>query len=272
MEFHLLWIVLIPIIYFSVDLAAPTYVYMFLSIAFGSIAVGLGLSRMRKQWAIAVLVVAIGLMGFNANYFDIGRTLDPEMSAMKFYNEELPKIPDGDKFLGGGWTWAMVYVYNKEEGRNIVPISIDALTSEEYQGILDDMGIEYDVWNEQLYPEMSHITRQGEMAVSIAKLNAGVWIAKETKPEVYQYVIEPAKGNEAYIGRWIGEEIEPEWKWKPSNPYLFISGQLEIKEWHHILWSNRSMLHIAFYGVLGYGAWRLISQGLSKKKKGKNRT
>ncbi|GAI63183.1 unnamed protein product, partial [marine sediment metagenome] len=34
------------------------------------------------------------------------------------------------------------------------------------------------------------------------ELNEGVWIAKETKPEVYQYVIEPAEGNEAYIGRW----------------------------------------------------------------------
>ena len=114
--------------------------------------------------------------------------------------------------------------------------------------------------------EVSYITKQGEIAVSIAELNEGVWIAKETKPEVYQYVIEPAKGNEAYIGRWIGQEIEPEWKWKPSNPYLFISGQLEIAEWHHILWSNRSVLHISFFGILGYGAWWLLSQRWRKNK------
>ncbi|KKK64024.1 hypothetical protein LCGC14_2988390, partial [marine sediment metagenome] len=103
----LLWIVFIPVAYFSINLAAQTFVYMIVAIAFGSIAVGLGLSKMNIRWVWATCILAVGLLGFNADYFDIGRTLDPEMSAMKFYNEELPKIPDGDYFMGGGWTWAM---------------------------------------------------------------------------------------------------------------------------------------------------------------------
>ncbi len=259
-KFHLLWLVLIPIIYFAVNLAAEVYVYMIVAIAFGSIAVGLGLSKMRKQWAFAVLAVAIGLLGFNGWYFKIDR-LDPDMSAMKFYND-LSIIPDGDKFMGGGWTWAMVYVYNKEEGRNIIPISQDAIVSDEYLGILDNMGVKYERSDAE-----SYITKEGEIALSIAQLNNNVWIAKETKPEVYQYEIVPANGNEAYIGRWIGQEMKPgNWQWKPSNPYLFISGALEVSQWHHILWSNRSMLHIAVYGMLGYGAFWYVLSFLRKRK------
>jgi hypothetical protein len=258
-KYSLLWLVLIPIIYFITDMANQTYVYLLPSIAFGSVAVGLGLSRMKMQWSFAVLAVAIGLLGFNGWYFNIDR-LDPDMSAMKFYND-LSIIPDGDKFMGGGWTWAMVYVYNKEEGRNIVPISVDALPSDEYLAILEQEGIKYEPSDSE-----SYITKQGEISVSIAELNEGIWIAKETKPGVYQYEIVLAKGNEAYIGRWIGQEIVPEWKWKPSNPYLYISGQLEVSEWHHILWSNRSMLHISFYGALGYGAWWFLRQMLRKRK------
>ncbi len=261
---HLLWLILIPIIFFVINMATPTYVYMLPSIAFGSIAVGLGLSRMRKEWAFVVLAIAVGLLGFNGWYFDIGNHLDPDMSAMKFY-KDLSIIPDGDKFMGNGWTWAMVYVYNKEEGRNIIPISMDALPSDEYLGILDKEGIKYEKSDSD-----SYITKQGEVSVSIANLNDGVWIAKETKPEVYQYEIVPAKGNEDYIGRWIGQEITPEWKWKPSNPWKFISGALEVSEWHHILWSNRSMLHVMTYGMLGYGAWWCLIKILKRRKAGQS--
>jgi hypothetical protein len=263
----LLWLFLLPILWFATNLSAETYVYMLPSIAFGAVAVGLGLSKMRWQWAVATLVIAVGLMGFNANYFDIGREggLDPEMSAMKFYNEELPKIPDGEIFMGGGWTWAMVYLYNKEEGRNIIPVSTDVLPSEEYLTQLENQGIKL-----VRSKTTSQITLIGEVSLSIAELNEGVWIAKETKPEVYQYVIEPAKGNEAYIGRWIGQEVvTPEWKWKPSNPYLYISGQLEILEWHHVLQSTYNMLLIQVLGILGYGFSMVLVQMWKKQGKGK---
>jgi hypothetical protein len=50
-RYSLLWLVLIPIIYFATDLANETYVYLLPTIAFGAIAIGLGLSRMRIQWA-----------------------------------------------------------------------------------------------------------------------------------------------------------------------------------------------------------------------------
>jgi len=272
----LLWLTLIPILYFITDIAMEVYVYVVVAIAFGSIAVGLGLSKMNKKWLYSTLVVAILLTSFNAWYFDIGTNLDPEMSAEKFYHEELPKIPDGEYFMGGGWTWAMVYLYNKEEGRNIIPISIDALPDPTYLRMLNKRGIETasfevgDLFG--FYDDMSYITKQGIIAQSIAELNNGVWIAKETKPEVYQYEIVPAKGNEDYVGRWIGQEIEAgQWRWKPSNPWLYISGQLEVKEWHHILWANRNfemqrIIPLAFIGVMTVYLVALLLRGRKYKK------
>lgn len=261
-RYHLLWLVLIPILYFVTDMSAQTYVYLLPSIAFGAISVGLSLSKLNRVWLYSTCLVAILLLSFNAWYFNIER-LDADKSAMKFY-EDLDRIPDGEYFMGGGWTWAMVYVYNKEEGRNIIPISVDALPSQEYLALLDGMGVRFNESQSE-----SYITRQGEIAVSITELNEGVWVAKETKPEVYQYEIVRAKGNEDYIGRWIGQEIKPgNWQWKPSNPWEFVSGQLEVSEWHHILWSNRNMLHVMAYGLFGYGIVWYVMRSL-KGRKGK---
>lgn len=268
----LLWLTLIPIIYFAINLAAPTYVYMIVSVAFGSIAVGLGIAKLGDKCGVPVMTVAILLLLFNSVYFDIGEQLDPEMSAMKFYNEELPKISDGEYFMGGGWTWSMVYLYNRQEGRDIIPISIDALPDKNYWSVLDEMGVNYD---RNLLPfdtEIGYISKQGKLALSIAENNDGVWIAKETKPEVYQYEIVPAKGNEAYVGRWIGQEIEPSIRWKPSNPYLFISGQLEVSEWHHILWSSHNAFYVISFIVYGFGLSWLVVRFWKRKRKGNEDT
>ena len=263
---NLLWLFLLPVIWFVTNLSAETYVYMLPAIAFGSVAVGVGLSRMNVAWAWATCAVAIILLGYNAVYFDIGRTLDPEMSTVKFYEEELVKIPDGDIFIGGGWTWAIVYLYNKEEGRNIIPICYDIFPSDKYLSILEEQGIKLKRSDAE-----SHITLTGEVSLSIVELNEGVWIAKETKPEVYQYVIEPGKGNEAYIGRWIGQEVEPEWRWKPSNPYKFITGQLEVAEWHHILRTNHNAIFAISFGIYGLGIYWIILKLVAKRKKHKVR-
>lgn len=210
---------------------------------------------------MATLLIALGLWGFNANYLDIGRTLDPEMSAMKFYNEELSKIPDGEIYMGGGWTWAMVFLYNREEGRNIIPICTDALPSNKYLDILESQGIKL-----TRYPDTSYITKEGSIAVSIAEQNEHVWISKVTKPEVYQYKIVPAKDNIDYIGRWIGQELTPSWQFKPSNPYKYITGQLEVAEWHHILMSKKNAVFVIFCGLCGYTIFWVFTGGFRRKK------
>lgn len=261
----LLWLIILPIAWFATNLAAETFVYLIMAVAFGSIVMVLGLSKMRNGWAWAVALVAVGLLVFNANFFDIGRTLDVEMSAVKFYKEELSKIPDGEYFMGGRWNWAMVYLYNKEEHRNIIPISTDSLPSEKYLDSLEMQGIKFERNN------LSYLDKEATLGLSITKLNDGIWIVKDTKPEVYQSIVEPAKGNEAYIGRWLNQPTIASWKWKPSNPYSFISGALEVSEWNRILLSNWNVKFFAGLASLGlilnWLLWKLPFFGKLDRKK-----
>ena len=259
----LLFLVAIPIVYFVTNLAAQTYVYLMPAIAFGAILIGITLSRLHISLSYATLVVAVGLLIFNANYFDIGRTLDPNLSAQKFYDEELPKIKDGDIFMAGGWTWAITYLYNKEEGRDIVPVSIDILPSNEYLGMLEAKGI-----NLVRTDSDSHIDKQWEVALSIAKNNANVWIASETIPSQYEYEVVPAEGNEWLMTRWLGHEVVPEISLMPSNPYDFITGAIEVSEWKFILKSNRNARFLFTWAVFGYFAFWLVDRRISARKRG----
>jgi hypothetical protein len=261
-KYELFWLVMIYLLYFVTDLANETYVYIMPSIAFGAVIVAIGISQMNKYWTYAVLITSCGLMLFNANYFDIGRTLDPEMSAMKFYNEELAKIPDGQIFMGGGWNWAMVYLYNQEEGRKIIPICTDVLTSDIYTDLLLSRGIKLDK-----YDTGERVNDEIMIELSIAKNNENVWIAKPTKPEVYQYVIEPAKGNEVYIAELFGVTRTTEWRWKPSNPYSFITGSLEIEYWSLVLCSNYNVIYFITVIMLALMANSYMWKWLDKRKK-----
>ncbi|GAG18740.1 unnamed protein product, partial [marine sediment metagenome] len=243
----LLFLVLIPVVYFATNLAVQTYVYLMPSIAFGSIIVGITLSKLHISWSYVVLLVAVGLMVFNANYFDIGRTLDPNLSARKFYDEELPKIKDGDIFMAGGWTWAITYLYNKEEGRNIVPVCIDILPSERYLRMLEAKGI-----NLVRTKSDSTIDKQWEVALSIAQNNPNVWITKETIPSQYEFEVVLAEGNDHLMTRWFGHQKQPEIVWKPSNPYGIITGAIEVEEWKFILHSTHNMRFVFTWAVFGY--------------------
>ena len=245
------------------------YVYLLPSIAYGAIVVGIGLSKMNVKWSYAVGLVAVVLLAFNANCLDIGRTLDPNLSAQKFYDEELPKIGDGEIYLGGGWTWAIVYLYNTEEGRNIVPVCIDILPSREYRELLRDKGIVCPSWEitEKVYGEMSHIDLQWKTALAIAQDNPNVWTSRETIPSQYECEIVPAKGNEWLFTRWFGYDEPLGIAWKPSNPYDFITGAIEVSEWKFILKSTHNCRFLLTWAVFGYFVFWLALRTYDKRKK-----
>lgn len=257
----LLWLTLFSIIFFICNLSAETYVYMITSIAFGSIAIGVALSKLNVRWAYVTAAVAIALMGFNANYFDIGRTLDPNLSAQKYYDEELTKLSDDDIYLGGGWTWAIVYLYNKENGTNITSICTDVLPSTEYLDILESNGIKLTRTDSENW-----IDKQWLVAKSIAEQNDNVWISKEIIPSQYEYEIVPAKENMELITRWFGKEVEPQIAWKPSNPYKFITGALEVEEWKFIVLSNHNIRFAIICISFTLGAYVLVLKYIDRRK------
>ncbi len=257
----LFWLFITPIALFATNLAYQTYVYVMPSIAFGAIMAGVGLSRMKPQWAYAVGAVAVGLLIFNANYFDIGRTIDPSLSATKFYREELDKIPDGQILMPQyGWEWASIYPYNKRENRHIVAVDVDTLVSPIYQEQLKAQGI---LFEDNLDKDTS--TRQAFIAASIVRLNQNVWTTVTTDAESYGSRVAMARDNMESINK-LPTEPPAQWHYKPSNPYDFITGAIEINEWKFITWSNKNMLLVVALAIYGYGAY-YFAMGMFRKRK-----
>jgi hypothetical protein len=237
----LFWVIAIPTIYFTTDLSPQTYVYLLPTIAFGAIAIGIGLSKLNRKWLYATGIASILLLAINGWYLDIGRTLDPNLSATQYYEVELDKVPDGQILMPYyGWEWAAIYRYNQEYDRNIVAVCIDTLLSKNYQKMLTEQGIKF----EDNYSE-DRLIRQNYLAVSIAELNENVWTTVTTDPNTYGCkVIKVGESAEALFNKFPNEP-PGRWHWKPSSPYGIITGSVEIQEWGFVTISNHNMLVIS---------------------------
>jgi hypothetical protein len=261
---------LLPIVYYATNLAPQTYVYMMPSVAAGAILVGINLQKLKakKAWTIAITTLCIVFLVGNANYFDVGRTLDPELSARKFYDRELSKIPDGHILLAQqGWEWAIVYPYNKDNNRNIIPICTGTLASKQYQGLIRSWGIEFDVPKGE--PKLVEL--QNSIITSIIKNNENVWTTLSTTPKTYGAQIVPVKGHEQELDQTpmgiTDGSMDMIWQWQPSNPYDIITGAIEVEEWIYIVFSNYSVLTFIMLGTIGSVPLWIIWTLVIKKKK-----
>ena len=261
----LLWLVGIPVVYFATNLAPQTYVYMIMALPFAAIMAGVGLSRMKKNWAFAVFGVALVALGFNGARLDIGSPygIDPDLSARRYYDVELAKVPDNGILIAQhGWEWAIVYLYNKEEGRNVLPVHPGTLGGVGYRRQLREMGI---VVGE---PEegMGNLEKQDYLVQSIIDGNEGIWVTSPT--DARNFGVEVVALAE-YEGSLIIGEIEPDTsvKWRPSDPYDFITGAIEVEEWVYIVHSNYSVATFVMLGVIGMVPVWVIWKGVLKRKK-----
>jgi hypothetical protein len=257
----LLWMCIIPTLYYSIDLAPQTYCYMQPSIAFGAIAIGIGLTKINfkcaKKIAYGTAVCAIVLLGYNAWYFDIGKQLDPNLSATEYYTVELNKVPDGQILMPYyGWEWAAIYKYNADNDRHITAVCIDTLVSPLYQDMLADWGVKFQ--DDFSLPTKE---RQNYIALSIVELNDNVWTTRTTDAATYGCEVLPAT-PELLIK--TPTEKAGNWHWKPTNPYSIITGSCEISEWRFITMSNHNMLLVIICGGLGYLINALINKWTKK--------
>ncbi len=266
----LFWLVISYVLYYCSDLAPQTYVYMLPTIAFGCIVIGVVLSRIKnwKLWAFVICGTSLIMLGINVNYFDIGRTLDKNLSAKEFYEKELPKVPDGQILLAQqGWEWAAAFPYNMNNNKNIIPVAIGTLASKNYQDLIHSWGVKFDIPKEKVsLPEL-----QDYITMSIIQNNDNVWTTIPNSPETYGAKIVLAKENIDKIRvtprSIINGSQDMIWKWKPSNPYNIITGSIEVNEWIYIIFSNYSVL--TFSMMAGIGAVPMIIgyQIIKKKKK-----
>lgn len=255
----LFWLIILPIILFATNLAPQTYVYMLPSIAFGAVVFGRYVSTINPKWAYAVPIALMSLLNFVS--FDIGRAIDPQMSAQYYYDKELPKVPDGAILMcANSFEWPMIYKYNEEQSRHIIPVCAGMLLSQDYRNQLArDYGV-------KTPPDDLSLTigeRQVASTYQFAEMNKNVWI---TYPiDARSYVM----GVRQYRTGMLPQTMtvsQPKWRFMPSNPYDFITGAIEIEEWNDIILSNRSALFYFCLAVIGgVPAW-FVYQLMSGKK------
>jgi hypothetical protein len=255
------------------DLSIQTYVYLLPAIAFGSVIIGIELSKFRKEWLYTCGIIAVVMLGVNANYFDIGRTLDPNLSATEYFNTELSKVGDGEILLAQhGWEWAAIYKYNKDNGKDIIPVAADTLQSPVYQDNLRQTGIKL---VKQDYSSIPYAFQIKYIMQDIIKDNPDkvIWTTKTTDASTYgaevvlaykdgvsynQDLFVPNLGLLSGIGKW---------HFKPSNPYDIITGSIEIKDWSIVTMSNYNVLTFGMLILIGYIPIWIIWQIVFNKKK-----
>jgi len=277
----LFWLAIFPIILFATELDMNTYDYMMVSIPFLAIIACLGLHEMVEKyfniklsrkytqslpvavklvmtgWLVGLTwIIIIGFGIFNCYYFDIGRTLDPNMSTARLYHQEFAKIPDGAIFMPNyAMEWEAIYKYNADYGKSIYPICMDILPSENYREQLRKDGIKFIDSDNPNYSIMGRETAQ-----SIVAMNDNVWITVSTIPETLQTDVVPANGDISLVEILTEEKLHeiadnPRVLWKPWNPYDIMTNSVSVREWRNQLLST---WNVRFFACLGGGAWFLI--------------
>jgi hypothetical protein len=98
------------------------------------VAAGLGMDKIKFPSILIVIVSAILLIILPLN-FDVGNTIDKNMSARNMY-EQIKQIPDGSvvfnycentkgEFSVGGREQRGIIYYNKLENKHLIPINLD---------------------------------------------------------------------------------------------------------------------------------------------------
>jgi len=108
---------LLPLIYYLTDFASQTYVYCLPSFAFGALLAIKHEFPMLKQYIPKLaLVTCCALIVFNVHLYDIGRTLDPNLTGQQFYNQ-LGEVPEDALIFGRGWQ--VCWLYNDDHNTSI---------------------------------------------------------------------------------------------------------------------------------------------------------
>ncbi len=255
----LLVLSLFSIAVFISELDMNTYDYTMVSIPFLTIAACLGLYDLAdRYWVYAPLMlvlfwaVILGIGVFNTIFFDIGRTLDSDMSAANLYHNEFPKIPDGAIFMPqDDAAWEAIYKYNADFGKHIVPVCKDALPSPIYQQQLAKDGVKLSLSQSK---NMSVIST--DVAKSVIALNDNAWTTVWVDPSTFGSKVVSANHDVSLVEGFTEETMRqiadnPQWKWKPSNPYAIITASICVTQWKNQLLSNYNLMFFTLLTVGG---------------------
>ncbi|KKK88498.1 hypothetical protein LCGC14_2742570, partial [marine sediment metagenome] len=114
-------LIILPLAYYASDLAPQTYVYTLPAFAFGAILIAK--TPIETFYKGAIVVTSLILIGLNIQLYDIGRTLDSELSASKYYND-LSSIPNDSTIWvdSNGWEATTAWMYNLDNGLSSIKV------------------------------------------------------------------------------------------------------------------------------------------------------
>jgi hypothetical protein len=268
------WLCVTPLTLFATDLDPNTYDYVMPAIPFLVIAGFVGLDYLvqdyRQVGKYAIVASCIAVVGFgvyNVNGMGIGRTEDKNLSATNFYYNELAKVPDGQILMPNyDWEWEAIFMYDKEFGRNIIPVCKGILPAANYQAVLESEGIKL-VNSEN--PQVG--LRFSDIAKSIVELNDNVWTTVSTEPETYGTEVVKTNGDTSLItevDRNVLANINhPGWRWIPDNPYDIITCRIGVQKWCNVILSNYNVLTMTMLGAIGAVPCWIVWMAVFKKKK-----
>jgi hypothetical protein len=279
----LFWLIIIPIGLFISELDMNTFDYTMLAIPFLAVVAMLGLNKMMASFKYAetcrvlvglIIISVLGFGVFNANYFDIGRTLDKNMSTTEYFTQELPKIPNGSIYMPlWGWEWEAAFKYNKDNDAHLIIVNEDMLVSPLYLKQIQNDGV-------KVVPslEKNQSIAAKEMAQSIIQLN-DVWTTVTTDPSTFGCRVVEANHDvnlaplpdEALIASL---SANPPWQWKSWNPYSIMDTSILESSWQYVVISNHSLFFFLDWGggflLMYWFMYSYIEKENKKKKEKKN--
>lgn len=119
----LLWVFLLPILHYGFGLPDLAWVYLMPSFAFGAVMASEALEQQSKR-ARSLKIAVAGFAGiaiaWNLIAFDIGKNLDPNLSAQAYY-DQLDELPDDAFVYSGvrGWEDIVIVLHNLDSKKNI---------------------------------------------------------------------------------------------------------------------------------------------------------
>ena len=222
------------LLYYATDMAPQTYTYMMPAFAFGGLLAVKGLEYItfkRLGWVVAIS--SIGLMIFNIQTYDIGRTLDKELQCSVYY-QSLDDIPDGSVLWleKGGWWRDTLWLYNadnKADGGNQITVLPRFGRDNER-----NMAEAWEAFNNSNLLIQDTIDMRAETSlIRVATL--------EDFDRMYA-TVNPRSAFQQGV-------VQASW----SNPVDAITGKVEMQKWHTVTASSQSAFFLIVFGLWGVG-------------------
>ncbi len=136
-QYLLAVLVAVPTLYYLTTLGAAAYVFMMPTFAFGAILLCKSLGRTLTH---IVTICTIVLIFLNVSLYDIGVSLDPDLSATGF-RQQLEQIPNDSLIFTSnrGWERGVIWLFNRDNSTSIQSVQANWLSNKDRESRVSEV-------------------------------------------------------------------------------------------------------------------------------------